>query len=131
MTLPVCRWRGREISPGRFACRSTKIIVSAAGVTADLCRGCALADHEPDVPGTIYATITGGTFRGSYLLVSDGTAWTTRDTQPAMRLAWTEGRWRLWVDGAEVEQAPAVHRALFLLEFKQLAVLAADIVFTI
>ena len=46
MELPVCRWRGDELSPGRYACRSPKLLVGAAGVTAETCVSCYCCDHE-------------------------------------------------------------------------------------
>jgi hypothetical protein len=49
-TLPVCRHRGKEITPGRYHCHSPKVLVSSAGVTAELCRGCYYRDHEDTGP---------------------------------------------------------------------------------
>ena len=45
--LPQCRWRGLELSPGRYDCRSPKLIVSPEGVPGELCRQCYCCDHEP------------------------------------------------------------------------------------
>lgn len=44
--LPVCRWRGAEKSPGRYECRSAKL-VAPAGVDAATCNSCPCRDHEP------------------------------------------------------------------------------------
>ena len=45
--LPVCRWRGEELSPGRHACSSRRLVVSPRGVSAGTCAGCFCRDHEP------------------------------------------------------------------------------------
>lgn len=45
-TLPVCRWRGAHPKAGHFSCRSPKLIVSAAGVTAEICQRCPYVDQE-------------------------------------------------------------------------------------
>lgn len=48
--LPVCRWRGPELTPGRHGCTSPKLIVSRAGVSMETCLGCYARDHEPAPP---------------------------------------------------------------------------------
>ena len=48
--LPVCRWRGEELSPGRHACSSRRLVVSPRGVSAETCAGCFCRDHEPARP---------------------------------------------------------------------------------
>lgn len=46
---PVCRWRGDALAEDRFACTSPKLVVGAAGVSAEACRTCYCRDHEADV----------------------------------------------------------------------------------
>ena len=45
---PTCRWRKEELSPGRYRCRSRKLVVSPGGVTLATCAGCYYRDHEPN-----------------------------------------------------------------------------------
>src|SRR5580704_6585438 len=47
LELPLCRWRGSELSPGRHVCTSPKLIVSRAGVSLETCLSCYARDHEP------------------------------------------------------------------------------------
>lgn len=51
--LKPCRWRilTDSLSPGRFGCRSPKVIVSPSGITERECEGCVYTDH--DVPVTV------------------------------------------------------------------------------
>jgi hypothetical protein len=38
--LPICRHRGKEITPGSFSCTHPRLIVPPTGVTADGCVRC-------------------------------------------------------------------------------------------
>lgn len=46
-SFPRCRWRGAEKNPGRYECKSAKLVISAAGVDAATCLSCPCANHEP------------------------------------------------------------------------------------
>jgi hypothetical protein len=54
--LPLCRWRDEELSPGRYACRSPKLIVGPVGVEASLCSVCYCRDHEPVAAVSVVAS---------------------------------------------------------------------------
>lgn len=45
--ITPCRWRGSEITEGRYTCSSTKLQVSPQGVTPATCAFCYCRDHEP------------------------------------------------------------------------------------
>lgn len=47
MELPVCRWRGKELTPGRYACSSPKLVIGPRGVSAATCAACYCCDHTP------------------------------------------------------------------------------------
>jgi hypothetical protein len=68
--LPACRWRGEELSDGRYACSSPKLLVGPNGVSAKLCAGCYCADHEApaELPGLLASGVHFAAAMGKHLL---------------------------------------------------------------
>ena len=64
LELPQCRQRGPEFFPGRWMCRSSRV-VAFQGTTAELCRAsCPYVDHEDERPARAIVAPSGGEGHG-------------------------------------------------------------------
>lgn len=68
--LPECRHRGRQVRPGRFQCKSNRLVHRDGTCTADFCARCPYADaanrtapedcpHRGDVVRSVQCTTCG------------------------------------------------------------------------